>query len=148
MHFPRSVSEEEARVEPVPAARGANGHETVLVVEDHPQVRRAVTSMLRRAGYALLEAGDGDEALAASAAHRGRIDLVVTDIVMPRMNGRVLAERLRAQRPDLRVIFMSGYTEDIVVHQGVLDSGVDFIQKPVTADVLLPRVRAVLDRPR
>lgn len=123
-----------------------SGTETVLLVEDDAQVRKTVATMLHRAGYHIIEASNGGEALLICEQHGGEIHLLLTDIVMPKMNGRQLSERLRAIRPGLAVIFMSGYTEDVVVLHGVVNSGADFLQKPLISDAVLPKVREVLNR--
>jgi two-component system, cell cycle sensor histidine kinase and response regulator CckA len=120
------------------------GTETVLLVEDETGVRELIRDFLTRCGYRVLEAIGIDEAFSLFDAHASVIDLLVTDIVMPGMNGRVLAERLIARRPALKVLYMSGYTDDQVLVQGVA-SGAGFLQKPFTPDVLAHRVREVLD---
>lgn len=108
------------------------GHETILVTEDDATVRDIAVMALARHGYRMLVAEDGPSALALARAHERRIDLLVTDVVMGAMSGRELADILAADRPDLRTLFVSGYTEDTIVHHGVLDSGIDFLQKPFT----------------
>jgi two-component system cell cycle sensor histidine kinase/response regulator CckA len=120
------------------------GHETVLLVEDEEQVRVLASHLLRRLGYTVLEARRAGEAITLASEHRGEIDLLLTDVIMPEMGGRLLAERVLAERPDIRVLFMSGYTDDAIVHHGVLDAGMAFLQKPLTPDSLARRVREVL----
>jgi CheY-like chemotaxis protein len=128
-----------------PGARApARGSGTVLLVEDEPAVRALARGILTRAGYEVLEAGDGVDALAASARFAGAIPLVVTDVVMPRMSGRELVERLVAARPDIKVLYMSGYTDDTIVHHGVLERDAAFVQKPLTPEALTAKVREVL----
>ncbi len=122
------------------------GTETVLVVEDEPQLRKLASRVLTARGFQVLEAKDGQEALRFFQEPSQTIDLVLTDVVMPTMGGRELSERLAKIRPDLRVIFMSGYTDDVVVRHGVLAEGVAYLQKPVTPSQLLARVRAEIDR--
>jgi PAS domain S-box-containing protein len=131
------------------ADRGATdrrGTETILLVEDEEKLRGVASSILRRHGYLVLEASDGQDALRIASA-APKIDLLLTDVVMPRMSGRKLAEQLAPMRPDMKLLFASGYTDDAVVHHGVLEARVAFLQKPFTPDVLLHKVRAALDAP-
>jgi CheY-like chemotaxis protein len=137
-----------AAVEHAPAARTPaatlEGDETILLVEDTPMLRPIVAEMLRAYGYTVLEAGDGMDALAVAEAHDGAIDLVLTDVVMPRMNGRQLSERLLAANPALRVLFTSGYPADTVIRSGIAEARVAFIQKPYVGDELLAAIRGTL----
>jgi two-component system cell cycle sensor histidine kinase/response regulator CckA len=121
------------------------GTETILLVEDEEQVRAVVLSMLRRQGYQVIPARNAGEALLLCEKHPGKIDLLLTDVVMPQMSGPELAKRLAATRPETRVICMSGYTDDSIVRHGVLETGVAFIQKPITPAALTRKVREVLD---
>jgi two-component system, cell cycle sensor histidine kinase and response regulator CckA len=124
---------------------GRGGTETVLLVEDEAVVRRLVAQMLEAHGYRVLVAGDPDEAVSLSDSHEGRIDLLITDVVMPNMSGRELAVRLHADRPGMKILYISGYTDRAIVHHGVLAQGTVFLQKPFTGDDLARKVRAVLD---
>jgi two-component system, cell cycle sensor histidine kinase and response regulator CckA len=126
-------------------AEPSRGAETVLVVEDQPEVRRLACEALRRYGYTVLEAGNGGEALLICEQEAAPIHAVVTDVVMPRMSGRQLVERLATLRPGLRALFMSGHTDDTVIAHGVLEGGLPFLQKPFTPDALARKVREVLD---
>jgi PAS domain S-box-containing protein len=126
-------------------AQPSRGTETLLVAEDEVSVRRLVMRVLESRGYAVLEARDGREALEIAAAHSGPIDLLVTDVVMPGMNGRELAKLLSSQRPDMRALFLSGYTDHAIVRDGQLEPGLAFLQKPFTPDALARKVRQVLD---
>jgi PAS domain S-box-containing protein len=121
------------------------GSESILVVEDEPAVRRLAREALTARGYVVQEAADGEEALRLVEQHHGPLDLLLTDVVMPRMGGRELAEAVIERFPSTRVLFMSGYTDDAVVRQGLLKSGAAFVQKPFTLTRLLHRVREVLD---
>ncbi|HSC86879.1 MAG TPA: PAS domain S-box protein [Polyangiaceae bacterium] len=134
------------RVSSIPAPPSSlRGSELVLVVEDDAAVRETVSRVLTRNGYRTLLAGDGEEALAIMAAHPSAIELLITDVVMPRMNGRELARRLKQLKPSLSVLYLSGYTQHAAVQNGVLDEGVAFLQKPVTPEALLRKVREVLE---
>jgi CheY-like chemotaxis protein len=127
-----------------PAIR--RGAETILLVEDEDGVRELARQILQLNGYVVLQAARADEALQISRAHDGRIDLLLTDVIMPQMNGRELAELLSRQRPELRVVYMSGYAEDVIVHQGALDPSLILVEKPFTPAVLARTVREVLDQ--
>jgi CheY-like chemotaxis protein len=124
-----------------PEAPSGDSGETILVVEDDADVRAYVVEVLRRLGYRVLEAKDGPSAL----ANAGPIDLLLTDVVLPGMNGRQLSEAMKAQRQDLKVLFMTGYSRNAIVHQGRLDPGVELIQKPLSHGVLAAKIRSILD---
>ena len=123
----------------------ATGRETVLVVEDDARVRQVVARVLSQKGYTLLVAPDGATALALAEQYAGTIDLVVTDLVMPGMAGRELARALKSERAEVRVLFMSGYTDDAVFRHRVLDDGVHYLQKPFSGEALALKIRQVLD---
>ncbi len=146
IYFPRHLHEGVAPTPPDQAQKPRGGGETILLVEDEAQLRRLAKAILERLGYHVLEAGDPDDALAISGAHQGTIELLLTDVVMPRMNGRDLDARIRASRPGVKSLFMSGYTADTIAPRGVLDAGIEFLQKPFAAATLAAKVREVLDR--
>jgi two-component system cell cycle sensor histidine kinase/response regulator CckA len=134
--------------EPTPSvAKSAAGTETILVVEDEEALREVAKKTLSAEGYTVLTAADGYEALSVSARHAGIIQLLLTDVVMPRMSGRELAQSIAKERRGISIIYMSGYTDDAIVHHGVLDGEMDFLGKPFTATSLTSKVREVLDRP-
>ena len=124
------------------------GHETVLLVEDEEAVREVKRRILARGGYSVLEARDGNEALRVASRHQGPIHLLVTDVVMPGMSGPQLAELLARERPELRVLFVSGYADEAITHWGVPQAGSAFLQKPFNPVRLARNVREVLDRDR
>jgi len=121
------------------------GNEVILLVEDEEIVRKLACDVLEMLGYRPLAASDPDEAIAACLKHEGPIHLMLTDVVLPRMDGRSLYNLLSSTKPDMKVLYMSGYAENAVVHHGVLDRGVHFLQKPFNTDSLALKVRAVLD---
>jgi PAS domain S-box-containing protein len=135
--------------EPVAArktpARVVGGTETILLAEDEAAVRNLARRVLEKHGYTLLVAATGRDGVQVATQHAGPIDLLVTDVVMPEMGGRELAQRLTALQPGLKVLYLSGYTDDAIVHRGVLETGIAFLQKPFTADVLARKIREVLD---
>jgi CheY-like chemotaxis protein len=127
------------------AAQEENALETILVVEDEAGIRALVKKILRRQGYTVLEAASGPDAIQVCSLHKGQIDLLVTDVMMPQMTGRELADRLTAVRTGLRVLFVSGYTDDAMMQSGSFPPGTAFLQKPFTLGSLLGKVRDVLD---
>ncbi|MDD5761361.1 MAG: PAS domain S-box protein [bacterium] len=143
IYLPRVEEDNEAL--PTVPVEAPPGSETVLVVEDETSVREIVDRVLSAKGYRVLTASDGSEGLRMAGEYNGPIDLLLTDLVMPGMGGRQLATRLAAGRPGVKVLFMSGYTEDAISHEGVLEAGLSFIQKPFTSDALLRKVREILD---
>jgi len=131
---------------PLPS-KSPPGSETILLVEDDEQVRRLVATVLGKQGYHVLEAASGREALLICDRPDLPIHVLLTDVVMPAMSGRELAERLAVKRPEIKAIFMSGYTDDAVVHHGVSSASMAFIQKPLMPDRLLSKLREVLGTP-
>jgi CheY-like chemotaxis protein len=143
VYFPRVAGVPEARVDqPVVPVKRAT--ETILLVEDDDQVRAVAENVLRRAGYVVLVAPNAGEALLICEEHGATIHLLLTDVILPRMSGRHLVERLTPMRPEMKVLFMSGYTDDSVLQHGILDSGVAFLQKPFTPGALTLKVHGVL----
>jgi len=137
---------EPARPSPAPAAP-LRGSETLLLVEDDEMVRHLVSRMLKSRGYTVLAASDGTDALRQVESHRGPIDMLITDVVMPGMSGREVAQRVTTLRPPVKVLYLSGYTDDAIVRHGMLEPGIAFLQKPFSADALARKIREVLDAP-
>jgi DNA-binding NtrC family response regulator len=144
IYLPR-VDQEVDIPRPPTAPATLRGTETILLVEDEEQVRVIALNILRRQGYQVISAQNAGEALLICERHPGAIDLLLTDVVMPQMSGPELAKRLGQTRPDMRVLCMSGYTDDSIVRHGVLETGVAFVQKPITPALLSRKVREVLD---
>ena len=130
-----------------PEIESLRGDETILVVEDQADIRKLAQQILEGYGYQVLTAANGGEALLQAERHVGPIQLMLTDVVMPRMTGRELADRLKPLRPAMKVLYMSGYTDNVVVHRGIVDLGVAYLQKPFTPVGLAAKVREVLVRP-
>src|SRR6266478_3216580 len=129
-----------------PLAETVRGSETILLVEDAESLRKLTRSFLESHGFRVLVAQNGEEAIQVEARHSGKIDLLLTDVVMPGMNGRVLSERLLPKQPGMRVLYISGYTDSFIVGHGVLEEGMVLLHKPFTEDALIGKVREVLDR--
>ena len=127
VYLPRVGEAAETIAPPTPVAGSASGVETILLVEDEKAVRELAARTLERNGYTVLAAGDAAEATQLAQRHGHRIHLLLTDVVMPEVNGRQLAQRLASLRPGIKVLYMSGYTDDAIVHHGVLEPGVAFL---------------------
>jgi two-component system, cell cycle sensor histidine kinase and response regulator CckA len=146
LYFPRAEGQVASSVSvPLLDPGKLRGSETILLVEDEALVRPLACAILRKYGYHVLEAQSGGDALLLCEQHKATIHLLLTDVVMPRMSGRQLAERLLTVRPGMAVLYMSGYTDDSVVRHGILDSTVAFVQKPITPEALARKVRETLD---
>jgi CheY-like chemotaxis protein len=145
--FPRSDAPRAVQA-PTPTTPSVRGHETILVVEDDPQVRGVTIRALEGSGYRVVPAASGEEALQIVRRAGERLDMVVTDVVMPGLSGREVVDELRRHQPDIPALFVSGYTQDAIAQRGVIDSGVEFLPKPFTPSSLLARVRAMLDTGR
>jgi two-component system cell cycle sensor histidine kinase/response regulator CckA len=131
---------------PPPSSRARGGTETILLVEDEPLVLDLAACTLHELGYNVIPCGTADEALRHLPDYPNRIDLLLTDVVMPRMNGRELASRVASLQPGISVLFSSGYGEDIIAKQGVLDAGLYFIGKPYRPGEFAAKVRGILDQ--
>jgi len=134
-------------VQPAPAAPVPCGDETLLLVEDSAALREMILEVLEQHGYKVLPAGHGEQALEVLRAHAGAVDLLLTDVVMPKLGGKDLADQVRVLRPGIRVVYMSGYTEGAISRSGILADGVALLEKPFTSDRLIRAVREALDRP-
>ncbi len=145
IYLPRVDAPVESATPPAPVERPPRGSETVLLAEDEPAVRAIAQQVLERQGYTVLAAPSGADALALAAQHGVTIHLLLTDVVMPGMSGRDLADRLTAQRPGIRVLYISGYTDNAIVRHGMLEPGLAYLQKPFRPDALVRKVREVLD---
>jgi DNA-binding NtrC family response regulator len=148
IHFPRAADPLESTsetIDPEPAA--PHGEETILLVEDDEQVRRVARMILRRSGYCVLDAQSPGDALLICEQHPSAIHLLLTDVVMPRMSGRQLAARLTRIRPEMRVLYMTGYGGDPNIEQGDADADIGVLQKPLTLESLTRKVRLVLAQP-
>lgn len=145
IHLPRQEEECQKTLQEAKSAPLPTGHETILLVEDEQEILHVTALLLKKQGYSLLTAGTPGEAVRLAHAHRGEIDLLITDVIMPEMNGKDLSDTLLNLNPQLKCLFMSGYTADIIAQHGVLDEGVSFIQKPFSLPDLTIKVRDVLN---
>jgi CheY-like chemotaxis protein len=146
IHLPRQLSAKATSPRLRAIQKPDAGTETILVVEDEEAIRKVVTKSLEAVGYNVLSAAAAGEALQVAALHAGTIHLLLTDVVMPRMSGRALAQELARMRPTVKVLFMSGYADHAFLNDGVVDEGTNFIGKPFSATDLARKVRDVLDR--
>jgi two-component system, cell cycle sensor histidine kinase and response regulator CckA len=147
IYLPRCDEPLDAPHEAPPPAIPLTGTETALLVEDEPEVRRLIEKILGMQGYTVMSAASPAEAIALSRGRSGAIDILVTDMILPGMNGRELARVLSTARPSLRVLYMSGYTDAVIAQQGILEPGTAFLSKPFTPDALARKIREVLDAP-
>jgi CheY-like chemotaxis protein len=147
VNLPATSDDPSAPRLPTRSERPAAKDETVLLVEDEEIVREPARRLLVNHGYTVLAAQSADQAMQVALEHEGAIHLLLTDVVMPGRSGKDLSIDLAVLRPDTKVLFMSGYSQDVIVHQGVLEEGAHLIEKPFAADDLLRRVRDVLDGP-
>jgi CheY-like chemotaxis protein len=143
--LPAAADGDAAAEAPEPSAQARGAAQTILVVDDAEGLRELTRRLLERLGYHVLVAGNADEALGIFATSE-KIDLLLTDVVMPGSSGPQLSKELVARRPDLRVLYMSGYTDEAIVHHGVLNPGVALLNKPFTLSALAAKIREVLDR--
>ncbi len=145
IYLPRHTAGRERPIKSDVIKLDARGHETILLVEDEPMILGMTNTMLKRQGYTVLTAATPGEALCRAREHGGEIHLLMTDVIMPEMNGRDLAKNMLSLYPNIKRVFMSGYTANVIAHHGVLDEGVHFIQKPFTKKELTAKIREVLD---
>jgi len=147
VYLPRVKDAVEVSVAETPASTTHKGYETILLVEDEPAVRELTQIVLTARGYTVIEALTPEDAVRLAVNKGAEIHLLLTDVVMPGISGRELAKRLTGLYPNLRVLYMSGYTYNVIAQDGTLEEGISFLQKPFTPHVLAQRVREVLDRP-
>ena len=146
IYLPREIHEMAEPLAAPQAGEAAGGVETILLVEDNEELRGSTWGVLEALGYRVRTAADGPEALALLDREDGTVDLVISDVVMPGLSGPDLIARIREKRPDIRVLFISGYTDNVVLRHGILEGEVDFLEKPYTIDRLARKIREVLDR--
>jgi two-component system, cell cycle sensor histidine kinase and response regulator CckA len=146
IYLPRTSADVETLKQADKQSETSHGTETILLAEDEAGVRALACNILEEQGYQVLEAADGEEAISVGKQHDGQIHLLLTDVVMPKMNVQELVDQIKSFSPQTKVLYMSGYTNDAIVHHGVLDPDTNFLEKPFTADGLLERVREILDR--
>jgi PAS domain S-box-containing protein len=144
--FPRAGEASDRTAAPIEKIATLRGSETILVVEDEERVRHFTQTLLKKNGYTVIAASGGKEALAIVESQKCEVALLVTDVVMPQMGGKELAQRLTLVCPRAKVLFVSGYSENVIAHQGVLDAGIEFFQKPFKAQEFLAKIREILDR--
>jgi two-component system, cell cycle sensor histidine kinase and response regulator CckA len=145
MYLPRFAAQGEGTTEADAVQPMACGQETILLVEDEPMILEMVSLMLQSQGHTVLAAATPGEALRLAREHANALHLLITDVIMPEMNGRELARNLLTLYPGLKRLFMSGYTANVIAHHGVLDAGVHFIQKPFSSKDLAAKVRSALE---
>jgi two-component system cell cycle sensor histidine kinase/response regulator CckA len=145
IYLPQATPEARPSVDVFKEPTTLRGSETILVVEDQDEVRMVTLDILRRFGYCVLEAGNAGEAITHCANLSQPIHLLLTDVVMPQINGRELAAKLSQMRPDMKILYMSGYAENAIIQDGVLGADIAYLQKPLVPDALGRRVREVLD---
>jgi CheY-like chemotaxis protein len=145
IYLPQAAGTSAAVSESKPVAAPTGGSETILIAEDEPGVRALVRLVLTSRGYTVLEARNGEDAILQHEMHKGSLHLLLTDVIMPDMSGRELAERLAPFHREMAVLYMSGYTDDAIARHGILEAGTAFIQKPFTPEALARKVREVLD---
>jgi two-component system, cell cycle sensor histidine kinase and response regulator CckA len=146
IYLPRIADASKVSEKSIVATDFQKGSETILLVEDESLVRKLSREVLESCGYNIIEAENGVDALDVFEKYEGKIDLLMTDVVMPKMGGRELAEILMKKIPQMRVLFTSGYTDDAIILHGIIDVGTNFIQKPFTFDILARKVRELLDK--
>jgi CheY-like chemotaxis protein len=146
IYLPRATDISDTMDRTVPEPTSLYGKETVLVAEDEEMVRKLVCETLATYGYHIIEAEDPSDALELAASYRDSIHLLLTDVVMPKMNGRELYQKLVDIHPESQVLYMSGYMDNVVAHRGILDQGIDLLRKPFTTQVLTRKIRSVLNR--
>jgi CheY-like chemotaxis protein len=144
-HVMESETLKQFKADEIVADSGDEG--TVLLVEDEPAILQMTVMMLETTGYTVLSAPGSEGALTLAEKYDGDINLLITDVIMPDMNGRELAEKLKRMYPEIKILFMSGYTANVIAHHGVLDEGVNFIQKPFTRNELREKMREILNDP-
>lgn len=145
IYLPRNIDKENQIRKELPGKEVQSGTETILIVEDELSMLKMITKILEKQGYTVLAAANHGEAFSLAKAHSEEISMLITDVIMPEMNGRDLADNLKSFQPRLKSLFMSGYTADIIAHHGVLDEGVQFIQKPFSSKELALKIREILD---
>jgi CheY-like chemotaxis protein len=147
VYLPMATEQAEKRSPDVLPSTQRRGSETILLVEDEDGVRTLIKQLLQRQGYVVIETRHGGEAMAECQRYQSPIHLLLTDVVLTQMNGRELAQKLLPMRPEMKVLFMSGYSEEAIAQHGVLNPGTEFLQKPFTTEALIRKVREMLDAP-